>query len=346
MNSIYHIFKDGDFCIQEIIQAIETDYKNYDEINKEVIDLKRELQTRKSEKIIETKIIPKIQKQEIITVAGTEGAGKSLFAKQIAVAIAKKSEFKVLVIDFNTANGNLHYFFGIDSMPAKPEYILPKEKASSISYMADAIDKRTFDNKIFEKYTMKINGINNLDIITGNASAYICKNVLDVEHYMRILEKAKQMYDFIIIDTSSNIFLDSTRFSLSSATKVFFLTEGNIPSVFRSKRIFDEIYNKWEIKNEKIEVVINKYDKGSLDKSFIKEAFKEINNVKFIKYNYKYNEIGNMSSNKIFEDEDYLQIIQEFNVLPKETFNSKIKKYIGKLLEKCYQNYTEVEHVN
>lgn len=332
-NGIYEVLTDGKFSIHDVINAIDREQKNIEELSREVITLKKELD-KKEQIITEVKLIPKIQRQEIITVSGTEGSGKSTFITQLSILLAKQSNAKILVMDLNTASAGLYQYLGVKNTPDSPEYILPKDKSSSLNYMIDSIDKRTFDSQVFERYIIKSKKFQNLDILTGNSSLYICKNVLDREYYIRILEKAKQLYDFILIDTSSNIFLDSTQFAVNVATKIFFITEANYISFTKTEKILKEIYKVWEVKNAKIRVIINKFDKGSLEREIMEELLKGYMIAGYIKYSSRYNECLNNFKIYILENEadEYSNLLKEFNFMPKSSMTNNLIAFLNNMV--------------
>ena len=139
----------------------------------EIIDLHKKTTAEIPETVLEdkpkvvkeTKVCTKIQRQSVITISGDNGSGKSTVAANLAYIIAKNTALKVLLIDFDTISGSLEEYFRVNKIPKKPEYILSADKASSLNYMVDAIDKRIFDNNFFERYVVEIPNCKNLSLI-------------------------------------------------------------------------------------------------------------------------------------------------------------------------------------
>ena len=271
--------------------------------------------------------------QEIITFAGTEGAGKSTLLVNLALLLCEKSLAKVLIIDLDTLNGNINNFFAIESSPNSFNYSLPDDKNASLNYLVDFIDKKTFDTGILEKSAIKIKKYDNLSVITGNNSLFICKNVLSYEHYSKILDKAREMYDFIFIDTSSNVFLDSTQFALTAASKIIFVTEPNNTCINRTQRLFNEVYKAWGVDENKLELIFNKVSKYSIEKTIVREVFNKYKIRAFINYDEKYIKHLNIGRPYVIDNEsfEYEEILEEFNFIKKKNFKERLAS--GKLFE-------------
>ena len=228
---------------------------------------------------------------------------------------------------------------------------MESNKNSSLNYIIDAIDKRKFNANTFEKYVVKLKDFPNLDILTGNKSLYVCKNVLGIEYYSRILENAKAIYDYIIIDTSGNIFLDSMQFSLLNSTKAFVVAEGNYISLERTIRLLLELFPVWGVADKKIEVIINKYNKKSLNKTIINELLKNKRIAGYIKLSDRYEEMINVNGennlpleleeeyNFIFDkldlNEDYIVAKKELKQKILELKNKMCHKLFGRMGGKC-----------
>lgn len=342
---IFNIFINEKTSKDELINAINNELSSkalkFDLRQKNIKDDKLDVAKSKNEN--KSNLMPKFQKQQVISFVGLSSSGKTTISSQISTLIAKNSKAKVLLIDFDTINSGVNQFFGIKRSPKNPDYILPSDKNSSLNYMVDAIDKRTFDSNIFEKYVVKSKQYQNLDILTGNKSLYVCEKVLSIEYYSRILEKAKELYDFIIIDTSSNVFIDSTQFTLLNSNKIFYIAEPTYISFERTFRALKEIFPIWGVNNKKIQLIINKYHKKSISKSVIEEMMKEVPISAYISFSEKYDENLNIGKPYVLENEfEYIGILENLEVLPK-------RKVLNMLKERCFKAikpYGEVENVN
>jgi len=269
---IFNIFTDKKSTVEELITCISNECfsKPFTSHLKGKNLLKIREAVNEEKNVLKVQMIPKFQKQQVMVFTGSSGVGKTTLAVKTALLLAKYNSAKVLLIDLDTENASVSYHLGIERGPKDIEYILPPDKNSSLNYMIEAIDKKNFNVNIFEKYLVKSKLFSNLDILTGNKSLYISKNILNFEYYTKILENAKSLYDFIVIDSASNVFLDAMQYSLVNAGKIFFVTEGNYIALERAHRLLSDIFPAWGVSDNKINVLINKYSKKSLNKIVIK----------------------------------------------------------------------------
>lgn len=347
---IFDIFIDGKSSMEELLATINNDSyiaPEFDLRPKSPIDSKQYI--KNNEISFKGNLALKFQKQQIITFVGAGSSGKTTLATQFAQILAKKTRAKILLIDLDIVNAGLNRFMGVSKEPDSPEYILPADKNSSLNYMIEAIDKRKFNSNTFEKYVLKQKHIPNLDILTGNKSLYICKNILSSEYYLRILESAKAIYDYIIIDTSGNIFLDSMQFALLNSTKAFVVAEGNYVSLERTCRLLLELFPVWGVVDKKIEIIINKYNSKSLDKTIIKELLKGYSIAGYIKFSDKYEEMINSTKEKIIDElaEEYNAILESLNIFEnyKFTSNNLSKKILGIKTKLCRTLFHRMEGI-
>lgn len=335
---IFNIFVNEKTSKEELISAINNDKTN----KPHKFDLRQKNANGdkliKKENKIENRpnLMPRFQKQQIISFTGMGSTGKTTIATQLGILIAKNSRAKVLLIDFDTINAGMNQFLGVKRAPQNPEYILPLDKNAGINYMIDAIDKRTFDSNTFEKYVQRTKYFSNLDVLTGNKSLFVCEKVLNTEYYTRILEKAKELYDFIIIDTSSNIFVDATQFALLNSNVIFYVAEATNISFERTFRALKEIFPVWGVNNSKIKLIINKYHKNSPSKLIINEMMKDVPIAGYISFSGEYDEYLNSGKPYALDNEtEYIEILEQLNVTPKENPINKLKiKYLSRFLER------------
>ncbi len=334
----------------DLIDAIDREAKVVVKVKKEIPkEVREELQTLKTllsqkPKVIEKKIIleapPKIQRQEVIAITGAGSVGKSSMVTQLAVTLAKKSKARILVVDLNTEFPSLDQYFGIPKEPQTVDYLIGSDKNTCLNYMVDNIDKGRFDNNVFDELVIKYKHLDNLHILTGNYSFYICQNVLNPDYYRTILEKAKALYDFIFIDTSSNLFLDSTQFAVTHATKIFFLVEGTYASLRKSLSMLDLFTSTWDVRKEAIKIIVSKHNEHSLDREVIKEVMGSYNICQFIRQDTRHDFYLNKNIPMVLkslkkDQAQYLKILEDFNYIKRRSIFEKLfKTKLQKIEEK------------
>jgi len=322
---VYDFLIQENASIEELIDIIKREDIPAENLQSEIVTLKKLLED-KPKVVTETKVCTKIQRQSVITISGDNGSGKSTIAANLAYIVANNTTLKVLLIDFDTISGSIEDFFGVNRIPQKPEYILSADKASSLNYMVDAIDKRIFDNNFFERYVVKVPNCKNLSVLTGNNSLYVCQNVLNQEYYSKILDKAKSLYDYVIIDTSSNIFLDSTQFSLINSNKNFFVINPTYLSIKKAINTIDKTYKSWDVNLKNLSIIVNKYKNEYIDKIVIEELLGEYN-LEYLGYDERY--VKELNHGQISEKEEYKKLLSEFDTSEKKNIFERIKLVIG-----------------
>jgi Flp pilus assembly CpaE family ATPase len=147
---VFDIFCDSEIDVTDIVEAIDRE----EPINKR-IEAVKEVIREKYNTQKETIYISKTQKQEIITVCGTNGSGKSTVLKNICRNLSKRSNSKILVIDLDTLNGNIDEIFGIDKVPQGIDVLIDEDKKCGLNYAVDLISKNRFDSNILEEIIIK-----------------------------------------------------------------------------------------------------------------------------------------------------------------------------------------------
>jgi len=318
---VLDIFLDSNVEIQDIVDAIdreETIKKKYEMINetKEKYMIQEETNQKKeqaTEPLYQEKIIYEkaVQKQEIIAISGIPGVGKSTIAVNLCKAISQKSDCKILLIDLDTLNGNVDEILKIDKIPKNIEIVIDEDKRSGLNYATELIRKNRFDSNVFGELVIDVGGF---DVLTGNTSLHYCQNVLEENHYQRVLQAAKEKYDFIVIDTSSNLFLDSTKWALENANRVLFVIENNYLSIKKMQQFIHVAVDIWGIFKKKIDIVINKKMKLEIAHEVLFEITEGLDVIGEIKLNEEEN------------NNSYDKILSTINYLPKKSILDKLSE--------------------
>ena len=263
---IFDILKDDEIEIKDVIDAIDREEPiNYKlQVEKERKALLEKSLKEDSENFTTretTKIVTKVQKQEIIAVFGTTGSGKSSIVSGLTKAFSQRTKARILVIDLDTLNGNLEEFFGVSKVPENIDILIDEDKKCGINYATDLIFKNRFDTNVLEEVVIPCG---QFDFLSGNTSLHYCQNVLNEESYNKLLTVAKQKYDFILIDCSSNIFLDATKWALQNSNRILFVTENTGICLKKTIQQLDVIINLWKIWKGKIQIILNKVSNNGL----------------------------------------------------------------------------------
>lgn len=319
--NVLDIFVDSTVEIQDIIDAIDREEnikKKYEMIAEPKVNyiisndsnIKKDNETQEINK--ENIIIEKaIQKQQVIAISGVPGSGKTTIAVNLCKAISQKSECKVLLIDLDTLNGNADEILQINKVPTNIELVVDNDKKSGLNYATELIMKNRFDSNVFGELVIDVGGF---DVLTGNTSLHYCQNVLEDSYYDKILNAAKDKYDFIVIDTSSNIFLDSTKWTLEKSNRVLFAIESNYISIKKMQQFLNVAVDIWGIFKKKIDIVVNKKSKNEIEDDVISKITDGLSVIGEIKLN----EESNLSS--------YEKILSTINYIPKKSLLAKFSE--------------------
>ncbi len=223
------------------------------------------------ETILEKTIYEKIEKPtaKIVAVSGTNGVGKSTFSTFLAKNVENSAE-KILLVDFDLAENQIRTILKIKK---KPEY----------------------SNNIED---MIINFNKNLDVLCHLDFIFLNKNKIDIFGIQEILNQLKEKYDFIIIDTSSNLKNEYTKRIFYNSNHIIFLLEPNIIGIKKSQDILEVFEKDWKIKNSKIKLILNKTNMYQIADSIICELFPDNKLIGKMKYNDSYNLMINKNINK------------------------------------------------
>ena len=292
---INFIFYNNEIEIKEIIQIIKTNQKEENnDLKKEIVELKKLLEEKnekpnvilennlKKEKLINIynkffsrKKILKEKTKEIICVSGTSGVGKSIFTVNLAKSINKN---KILIIDFDVLNNSLHTILGVKKYSEK---IINKMKNKS--------------NEIkIEELIIKINS--KIDLISGVNLLFNSNYKIDSEKIKNILDTLAKNYNVIIIDTSSECFLDFTKEIMKLSNLNIFISETNLSQIKKAKNLLNIYVNKWKIPIRKFNIIFNKYDVNSIDFSILKNIFSDFNILGKLNNDSNYNLIINRNA--------------------------------------------------
>lgn len=286
---IYNIFYNNEIEIEEIIKIINN--KNI-EINNELKEIKQMLLEKQKNKVNNKKIILNklinifnkkqkydLKEEKIISVTGTNGVGKSIFTINLANSLSN-SKNKILIIDFDILNNSLHTILGIKKYSQK---IRNKIKNNNLLK----------EIKI-EELIIKINS--KIDLVSGINLLFDSKYKISSEKVKNILSKLKEKYEIIIIDTSSECFFDYTKEIIKNSNLNIFILEANLLEIKKAKNLLNIYINNWEIPQESINILFNKYNENSIDISILKKIFSEFNILGKLSFNPQYNLIINKNN--------------------------------------------------
>lgn len=202
------------------------------------------------------------KRHKLITFFSTKGGvGKSVMAANLAVALAEMNNGKVVLVDLDLMSGDLSVI--LDLYPQRTMSELMKEI-------------QILDRDVIEDYLIKHkSGLKILPApISPEYSEYITAE--SVEEIIKVLLES---YEYVVVDTGPS-FRDINLISLDVADRVLFFTTLDLPTI-KNVRIGLDIMKKLNYEEEKISLVLNKYNKryGVTIKELEKTVKKKIENI-------------------------------------------------------------------
>lgn len=321
---IYKIIYNNQMTITDLIKILNKK-DDEDELKKEIINLRKlimensqknnlnkinnkinlnNLKNKFTEKIykINNTEKNKIINNEIISISGPSGVGKSIISVNLAKALSYKQD-KILLMDFDILNNSLYTILGVKNYPQNIE------KVTDIGMIKD-VDKININEFNVENFIIKIN--KKIDLISITDLLFYKERKVDIIKIEKIINKLKQKYNTIIIDTSSECFFDLTKEIINNSNKNIFVTETNLLEIKKAKQLLNIYINEWKIKKEKINILFNKYDKECVNTKLLNFIFNEFNILGVLKYNSKYNKLINKNNKFNFYDKkirnEYIKI--------------------------------------
>jgi len=166
--------------------------------------------------------------------------------------------------------------------------------------------------KYFERVEDGIVTINkNLDILCNLDFIFRSTEQIDYLQIKEIIEKLKEKYNLIIIDTSSNCKNEYTKKVFYNCDNIIFLLEPNIIGIKKGKDLLEIFESDWKIPTSKIKLIINKSNIYQISEEIINELFPNIELIGKMNYNDCYNLMINRNIDKKEINKEYKRIYKK-----------------------------------
>ena len=195
---------------------------------------------------------------QVFAVTGAkDGIGKSNFCLNLAIALHKLSNARVLVIDFDTENcGDIKNLSSLTEITSITELLDSIHKLDSQA-LTTCISKHSSGISLIELYKRK--------------NELIGVDSQSIDSFMNLV---RQTYSYIIIDVGSKI----DRFSYKPyefANFVFFLTNHNVTSLYQGAKKLAEL-QALHIPGDMIAIILNEFNpKSVITKQIVAQKFRK-----------------------------------------------------------------------
>lgn len=268
--------------------------------------------------------IKEICKGRVINVVGYKASGKSVITLMLSKVLSDKN-YRILIINFSSEEINFYsYMFNYSKGNTKKFYIKKKyfyRKSKSINFQKSnkiniknlKLKKEILKNKIY-KFKNFYNIEKNINNILKNYNKNIKilninklnKNYFEIKYSNKIIKYLKNNFNYIFLEINYEEKIKKEIIKIID--KNLIILEPNKIGILRAEKIIKELNI---IETEKINIIINKNNKNSINKEIINKYF----------YNYKILTIIN--DNTVFE-----KMINNKIILKNNLIYLKLKKMI------------------
>jgi len=272
---ISKIFIEDDFEIQDIVNQI-LEKKTNPNVNFEIEELKK-IVSKKQNKMFS-------KESRVIAISGNYGSGKSLITSLLGKS-ANRVGKKTVIIDFDIINNSINTIFRIKKY-------------------------KVYENKgDIECFITHISS--NLDVFCGIDALFTEENKISFEKVETLISDLKDIYDLILIDTSSETSLKFMKIVLANVDKIIFLLEPNLLEIKKAESLLEIYVEDWEIHPKKIEILLNKVNVNSVDQEIVKEIFGSFKIIGKINFSFKFTELANNIREGDLGLKKYIKILEK-----------------------------------
>lgn len=192
---------------------------------------------------------------EVVAFASTSSAGKTTLLVNVAAAIAEYSDYEpsICILDLNLMYPSVVLkFHGRELIDSKRSIY---ELSEDIHYLDESLIKQA----------LIIHEPTNIQIMRTPSDIMRDFKILDSASLEQLINHLRNMFDLVLIDTSSSIKDEATMYSLMVADKVVVVTEPDISNLIQTKRFVETLRELEKDFTEriipKLQFVLNKENK-------------------------------------------------------------------------------------
>jgi pilus assembly protein CpaE len=179
----------------------------------------------------------------LINIVGSKGGvGTTTIAVNLAVNLAEKKKFSVALIDSNMLFGEIPLFLGIN----------PKHDWGQIVRNVSRMDKTLFS-------TIRTRHSSGIDVYPSPHSLDELGTVV-TKQIVRMFNKMREMYDFIIIDGGQSQNHLSIK-ALEISDMVILVAEQSLPCLSNTNKLLKAFTELGYPRSDQINVLVNRYQK-------------------------------------------------------------------------------------
>jgi pilus assembly protein CpaE len=171
------------------------------------------------------------------------GLGSTVVAVNTAVALAENRKQAVALCDMSFQSGDASVLLDV----------VPQTTVFDICQNFHRLDVSLLRGAMIKHST-------GLDFLAAPLNPEESEDI-KAEHVAKILEFAKKLYDYVLVDCTSMFIDDCTVEALKASSRVFVVTDLSVPAIRNTARLC-KLIEKIGIDHAKIEIIVNRYIKG------------------------------------------------------------------------------------
>lgn len=179
------------------------------------------------EDLEESKLVQSNTVKQVIAVMSLYNATiKDSFSANLGYLLAKKTNEKVLLVDFECPFPTLDHYFNTDKYIYLNELYSAK-RLTGLSGILSGIKKGVFNAQTFPEYVKEVYGHKNLYLLTGLYDIDLFED-FEMQDVDDIIAAARQNFDTVIISLNSFIYNVFTYLSIMRSDRVIMISEPTI----------------------------------------------------------------------------------------------------------------------
>jgi len=260
------------------------------------------------------------------------------FASELAYVAANKTNFSVLLMDMNFECQKLAEFFNI-KLKSNTDVSEYKKSQKGLLFINEAIENKKISKEIFEKACFRTHDPGRLYLLMHENKNHSLEQSLNL-NIEKVLEHAYKYFDLSIAVVNGTIFDPVAHIIQLKSDYVILAPQTNVDSIYHYQNYIEYSQKKYDLPDEKIKYVAYDYKEGislPLDKakkSFGKGSY--IGKITYQSNREKYRNLYTVYHRNAYKtiSEEYLQILEHFNIIPKTSFVSDVAGKLEYVIKK------------
>jgi serine/threonine protein kinase len=263
--------------------------------------------------------------------------GNCEFACEAAYIISKLTDLKVILINLDFTASKLDLYLNL--VPELDKYLTARNLNFGFNLIKDAQERNCFGSDTLKKACIFNRDAGNLYILTDNYDIDNYEKYKNID-FTSLIECAYKNFDITILVLNNSVNDSFSRVALERADYNIVSIPANLDDIRQYEAYFQFMKDKYGITMDKVKFVAFDYKKDiNLPENMLKSFFggKSFSgSVTHQPEREKFRNINSFYARVALEkhQNEYVNILAGFNILPKKTLGSKIGSWLGGIFKK------------